>query len=467
MLLLLAYAGLATWLIVRYDGTGDSGDSVMHYLYARHAPAHPALFFDHWAKPLFVLLAAPFAQAGFIGMKVFNALASATTLMATYGIARKAGLRMPVLAPVLLLCAPQFLVLTFSGLTEPLFAFGLAWCLLLSMRGQDRAAALILSFLPFVRSEGLIIIGVFALYLLLTRRARILPLLFVGSVAYGLAGWPVHGDPFWPFTAIPYARLSSTYGSGTPWHFVEEFVQVLGVPGYGLFVGGLLSMTVRLVRDRRPEALHLPVACLLAFVLAHSLFWWLGIFNSMGLGRVLVCVAPIAAVVALHGLERLVALVPERPVWARRCSITALVAYVLIFPFTPNPAAIVPERELALRPDQLLAIRTVHAVRPLMQQGGRVFSAHPMFPLLLDIDPFDPQVHVRTSPQLLEQLRPGDLVLWDGWFCPVETGVSEEMLERGGLFKVVGSDTVDHRGRAITQAAYLRLPSDPTDGGRE
>ena len=56
------------------NGTGDAGDSVQHYLFSKSAFKHPELFLDHWAKPIFVLLSAPFAQLGFVGMKIFNCL---------------------------------------------------------------------------------------------------------------------------------------------------------------------------------------------------------------------------------------------------------------------------------------------------------------------------------------------------------------------------------------------------------
>ena len=41
-------AGVALAFIA--NGTCDEGDSVMHYQYARWAPFHSKLFFDHWAK---------------------------------------------------------------------------------------------------------------------------------------------------------------------------------------------------------------------------------------------------------------------------------------------------------------------------------------------------------------------------------------------------------------------------------
>ena len=74
--LLFIYVIIATLTIIFFDGTGDSGDSIHHYQFAKLAPLHPELFFNHWAKPLYVLLASPFAQFTFIGVKIFNSIVS-------------------------------------------------------------------------------------------------------------------------------------------------------------------------------------------------------------------------------------------------------------------------------------------------------------------------------------------------------------------------------------------------------
>ncbi len=63
------------WLIlcivaITANGTADEGDSVNHYLYSRYAFAHPENFFNHWAKPIFVMITAPVAYFGFTAMKL-------------------------------------------------------------------------------------------------------------------------------------------------------------------------------------------------------------------------------------------------------------------------------------------------------------------------------------------------------------------------------------------------------------
>ena len=83
-IVLFIYIVIAVLTIIFFNGTGDAGDSIYHYLFAKYAPIHPELFFYHWAKPVYVLLASPFAQFGFTGIKIFNALVSLTTIFLTY-----------------------------------------------------------------------------------------------------------------------------------------------------------------------------------------------------------------------------------------------------------------------------------------------------------------------------------------------------------------------------------------------
>ena len=61
-------------LIVNIDNTFDNGDSILHYIQAHQALETPHYFLDMWAKPIFILLAFPFANIGWIGMKLFNLL---------------------------------------------------------------------------------------------------------------------------------------------------------------------------------------------------------------------------------------------------------------------------------------------------------------------------------------------------------------------------------------------------------
>ena len=148
------------------NGTGDEGDSVSHYLFAKYAFKHTANFLDHWAKPMYVLIAAPFTQLGVVGVKLMNIGLSTLSAWFSYKIAKIFALPNAVIALLFVMLAPMHIYLTLSGLTEPLFAFWLIAAVFMAVRGQVTASVIWVSFLPFVRSEGLVILCVYFLYLL-------------------------------------------------------------------------------------------------------------------------------------------------------------------------------------------------------------------------------------------------------------------------------------------------------------
>lgn len=456
--LLLVFHGLLAALTLHFfDGTGDAGDSVQHYLYAKWAVRHPELFFDHWAKPVFVLLACPFAQFGFVGIKVFNVLVSLLTVQVTVRIAQALGLRNAVLAGILLLFSPLVFILTFSGLTEPLFALFLCLGLYGVVKGRSMPAAVVLSFLPFVRSEGLILLGVFGLYFLLKRKWKAIPLLFIGHLVYSVAGAFVHHDLLWVFTKVPYARLDSTYGQGGPFDFVEGMVHVTGVPGYALFWVGVLAILWHSARKRCNLEVQVPVFLgVLAFVVAHSLFWYLGIFNSMGLQRVTVAIAPLLSLIALIGFNGITGKLLGNRATARKVLQLLLIGYVLVFPFTANPAAIDPDKDLRLTPDQQCAIQVTNELLDRDPPDQRYILSHPYLSERLSIDPFDPRQRLELTHGNLDRLQKGDLVIWENWFAVVEQGVTREALDqRTDLVEVLQASTAD-LGREIQYVVYRR-----------
>ncbi|HNQ82966.1 MAG TPA: glycosyltransferase family 87 protein [Bacteroidales bacterium] len=429
---LATYAVLAAFIITFFNGTGDSGDSIHHYLFARYAPQHIELFFDHWAKPLFVLLASPFAQFGFTGMKIFNALAGLFTIWFTYRTVQLLNLRNPLLVTLLLIFAPMYFVQTFSGLTEPLFALFISIGLYFVVREKFVLSFLIISFLPFIRSEGLILIGVFALYAIVKNQWRPLPWLLTGHILYSVAGFFVHGDLLWVFTRIPYARLASTYGSGTIFHFAEKLNYVIGIPIFILFWAGVLSIILKLVRRQISKEIFILVFLgFLSYFIAHSLFWYFGIFNSMGLQRVLIGVMPMIAIISLTGFNFLTEELARNHRVTRKISQIALMSYILIFPFLSNPAAIKWDTDLSLAEDQVAATGVKEfIISHYSITTPRLIYSHPYLSEALQVDHFDQEKRLDLNKENLSRLRPGDLIIWENWFAVVENGISKESLEQ-------------------------------------
>jgi hypothetical protein len=435
-ILLLFYTITAIVILFSFDGTGEngSGDSVLHYLFSKYSLNNLALFLDHWAKPVFVLLSFPFAQFGFIGIKLFNVIITFFTLLYTYKAAVSLNLKHPILAPLILLFTPLFFVLTFSGLTEPLFALFTILSTYLFTKKKYFWGILILSFLPFVRSEGLIIIGVFAFYLLIKKQWKWTPLFSLGHIVYSIIGYFYYHDILWVFNKIPYAKLNSTYGSGEITHFVHQLFYVIGAPIYILLVLGLFFLIYSFLFGQNKLTFSISNTLILggflSFFVAHSLFWYLGIFNSMGLKRVLISVAPFIAIICLVGFNSSINLIKEN-------KLKIIVQFILIlvtilFPFSGNKAAINWKHDFSLSDSQLLANECILYINSIKDKKSTYAFSDPYLSEILSVNYFDKTIRKPLSFEYLNQTQETDIIIWDNWFSFVENGITKE--------KIMGND---------------------------
>ncbi len=455
--MLFIYAALAAWTIIYFDGTGDTGDSVSHYLFAKYAPKHPELYFDHWAKPVFVLLASPFAQFGFTGMKIFNSCVVLLTIFTTYRIAKTLKFRNAIIVSFILICTPLYFTLTFSGLTEPLFALVVSISILLLLKDKYIAASILISFLPFIRSEGLIFIGIFAIYFSFKCKWKMLPLLVVGHLIYSFLGYFIHHDLLWVIREIPYAHLDSVYGNGTLFHFSEKLYYLLGLPIYFLFVIGLIAIYWDAIKKKSNLNEQVLLALgFLSFFIAHSLFWFLGIFGSMGLLRVFICVMPIIALVALKGYNFITETVLGQLKLPQLIFKALLIVCVIIYPFTSNKAALNFNRDFSISQEQLLVQQIADFSIKNYGTKHAYVCAHPYFSLALSIDSFDKTKMVDWNESNLLNLQSGSLLIWDSHFALIDLGVTKQIIDSDSSFVNIYNASKIDQGKEILMSMYLK-----------
>ncbi len=466
-LIALALTGgfLVFFILIAFlkEGTGDSGDSIEHYLISRFAFVHPELYLHHWGKPVFTLLSSPFSQFGFTGMKIFNCLVAAFTGYFTIKVASVLGgikgyppprspsllagrgktstsllplpasregvggwVPFPYPALFFLFAAPVYFKYIFSGMTEHLLGLALILSVFLMLKKRITLSVLIVSFMPFMRSEGLILAGVFALYLLVKKKYRYLPLLLAGHLCYSITGYFHYHDLLWVFNRIPYLSFDSWYGAGHWPDFIFKLYYVIGLPLSGLLILGLIWMIVSVIGKRRAgsfpfftEELLLIYGCFTAFFLAHTVFWALGIFNSMGLGRVLNSVIPLTAIIGMRGLQWITS---TRLRWLNRILYYGMLLYIGVFPFTGNPASLKWDDDLGLSKDQKLINEVIPAIKREFS-GNLYLYSHPYIGMQLGIDPYDPSQRGKIAAIKHQETLPSNtVIIWDSWFSPVEEG---------------------------------------------
>lgn len=443
------------------DTTGDAGDSIVHYLYSHHSFTYPQFFFHHWAKPVFVLLTSPFTQFGFKGIVVFNSLCAVLTALFTFYTTRNLKIKNAYLVFVFIFSAPLYFKLIFSGLTEYLFGLFLILGIYFYTKAKPITALILISFLPLVRSEGLLILGIFGLLLLLKKKIRLIPFLATGQVLYAFAGAFYYHDVLWVFNKIPYANLGSPYGKGELLDFVHRLNYVIEKPIYLLLVIGSAAVLFSLVKSKLKTLIDEKVILILgSFVVvfvAHSIFWWLGIFNSMGLPRVLNGIMPVIAILALIGVETISS--PIKNNILKNSLLVIVVLVVCYFPFTQRPEGVVFNSELfAINENKLIDEEVLPFLKKEFSTDLKkpVYFSHPYISLALAIDYFNPNTHREMQHVFTDNILPETIIIWDEWYSITEGGVSLEQLKADNRFTLLNTFERQEQNRLIIFAVFKR-----------
>jgi len=425
------------------DGLLEMGDGVNHYMIARYAWKHPLLFLDLWGKPLFTLLASPFAQVGHVGVAVFNALVAAAAAWAGIRALRSAGGAAQLAFPVLVLLAPQYVLMVMAGMTEPLFGLVTVLVVLLLVNERYTAAAAVASLAPFARPEYVAFLPLVALWLAYERKWRALPWCVLGFVVYGVVTTVVKGAPLWFWTGDPYKHASGAYGSGPLDFFVHRAEMIYGRALLTLGVVALLLWPVIHWRDRDHRRTHrLMLLCaalpVLVIVAVHSILWYTGWRGSAGLVRVLATSVPLAGLFTAftlgRGAQLLLVSVKLRGVVAS-FALPAVVAWAVV--------DLLGNVRLPIRPEmnQRYLDTAAYGLKRHLKEGVRVFSTHPYMAFRAELDPFDTtrynQIWGLPVSAVEQRFALGDLLMWDAQMGSNESGIPLDRLLNDGRFAVV------------------------------
>lgn len=280
-----------TGLILCNEVPADDGDGLEHFAIAQDSWIHPVQLLNHWGKPLFTLFFSPFAQLGFHVYALANVLVYTLSCCLVFRLFNRIGIRVHLaqLFALLLLTVPDYITSSIAGLTEPFFGMLLLLAFYYSFTERWFFAALVVSFLPFARSEGMLIVALFGVILLIFKHWKYVPVLFTGYLIYACIGYLTINQWNWYFENDPYPAVS-VYGSG-PWNtYIKNVHRHMGFPNFVLS-----CMTVLIFfRFRKPNIKPFKKAHFLALVgigiyigilVVHSYLWYTGQKGALGLSR--------------------------------------------------------------------------------------------------------------------------------------------------------------------------------------
>jgi len=419
----------------------DSGDSIQHYLFARFAPEHPLNLLHSWAKPFFTLLLVGPAQLGYRAVMLWQCSLVAASAWLSYWVAERLKIPYAALAIVLCYTAPDYFRIQFSGLTEPLFGFMLIAGIALLVSGRAGWSAALVSWLPFVRSEGFMFLGLWVVCLGWQRQWRALPLLLLGYVTYSAVGAVVLGEPGWVFGRNAYPTISQ-YGHGSWKTYLVGLLYLLGWVSTVLVALSGVQLVWRAARRASWRNPLFPVELLVyavvgVFVLAHTLFWVFGLFGSAGLTRVLASLTPLLAIMALQGLSCLLLL--GRTALVQQRIAVGVAGFSFAFLFTGLHMEMRWVRDFGQPGDLALTEQAVSWYRQLPGRAHQpVVLEQPAVAKALDLDIFDYKARPLAAAAgrlQLNKLPPGTFVFWDEWFSTVEGGLPLDSLQKNPHFR--------------------------------
>lgn len=434
-------------------GSHGGGDTYMHYLFAYWSFEHPHLLFDHWGKPLFTILSSPFAQLGFKGSVTFNILAAIGSGILVAKSAQKMGVKGSWLGLVATVFTPMFFVISFSSLTEILFAFTLILAIYLFISKKYMWSAIVISFIPFARTEGVIFLPLFLVVFATLKDFKSIGLLFTGFIVMSLVGYPVYQDFLWPITKIPYHDSSALYGNGTLFHFMEHSPAIFGWPLLTLFFVGFGTLVFAVFKRKNLEftlVAFLVLAAAIGYFCAHSVVWAFGMGGSLGLTRVMAGIIPLVALIAIYGVNYVLSLTR----WKEGVKQTILIVLAIVFVvegYTKNKFPLELGQE-----EKVLAKACEFIVDEGLQEKFIVFY-NSFETFTLEIDHFSivtgrERVFDKDKPS--KELPVGGLIIWDAHFGPNEGGLPKENLMNDPELNLIGEFKPEHEFHVLGDHLY-------------
>jgi hypothetical protein len=399
-------------------------DACTHYLYARFAWEEWHYFTNVWGRPFVTTIYSFGALAfGLMGARVTSLLLAIAMALVTLRIARNQGYRLPVLALIFTLAQPLVFLHSFSELTELPFAFLIACAFLAYQQRQWFLTALLSGLLPTARPEGFGFIGLALLALVLHRRLRYVPVLFLPLMAWSILGWYFHAMPqpwyvewfLWLKKNWPYSE-TSLYDRGHLLYFVGLLPALVSPFVFPALLVGLwrslelsdpkfLSLAWWKENHRRRCQFLIAFIPLIVLV-GHSFLYWQGKMSSNGEPRYMMVVAPFWALLAALGWEAVFTRAHLRaPVlWA---------GVAALMPITANYFWRVVPIQLTKEQGRAEEAATWYVKLGLHDSYPRLLATDRMLYFFLDISTGNHVTSADYHPNVLDDPPPGVAIIWD------------------------------------------------------
>jgi len=420
-------------IVFTTENSYGGDDNFAHFKFAYWGWKYPEMLFNHWGKPIFTLLISPFARFGFNGARIYNVIVGLLTAFFSWKIAQHFKYNHSWVIIILVLFTPIYFILMFTALTEVTFSFFMVLAVYLFFKEKHILSAIVLSFLPIVRTEGIFLIPLFILAWSLKRKFIAIPFLSVGFFIISLLGWQYHDGFWWLITEIPYTgSAKDIYGSGSLFHFADRSLQIFGFFIGIFFVIGILFSVFKWIKTDRFRLkenfyfLLLVVGSFIVFYVAHSIAWWKGIGNSLGLIRVIGAVTPLAALTVMSSIS--VVFDYKRKWW----NLTATVILIAILTIIIKDGIYWHRDGFNLSRSEKVLTRVADFIEVNKLNRHKVYYFSEFLSFKLNLDPKDSSKSKQFFPGILNSastIPDSSIIVWDAHFGPNEGRTQLEFLK--------------------------------------
>jgi hypothetical protein len=425
--MICAAAGLAMAFLFVDSFELDGG---FHYLFARWSWTHPELFVGVWSRPLYTLLYAFPAQAGYLPAKLFSLLICLLIAHQTWRLAEDLKFERAPLVIGLLWLQPMFFIYCTDNMTELVFALVYIAALRLHHLGRVRAGMIVASLTILARPEGFFLCLLLGFWVLAEVRiangktwsfrslgaALSIPLLATGAFIWWLAALIITRDPLFIRNNWPpnWSVTGSAYGTARLYAYPVRLPEIVGLFLLAPFLAGLIY----LLKSRR---LFTVTSTFLLLFILHTILRAYGLFGSAGYPRYLLSVSPAIALITLAGWNRIAL------AFAHRSRIFRTAGAVILFIASACANFVYADCiELARDARAIARIHSWFQSRQLQFTITRFIFSEPYACILFERDPWENPVFTHNRENDLKLIRespPGTLVYWDDRIGPKWIGL--------------------------------------------
>lgn len=456
--LIFLFAAFVIYCIIAYlsKGSFGGGDTYFHYRFARYSIEHPEFLLDLWAKPVFTLLMMPFAQFGYFGAKVGNLFFGFLAGYFAYLIAKQLNYKHFFFTIFPVIFAPIYIAIMLTAMTEVVFSLFLIASIYYFLHKKYSISALIISFIPFVRSEGWLFIALFAFLFLINKKYKTIPLLILGTLIYSIIGYFVFNDFLWIFNKHPYiSGAENLYGKGEFIYYFKRIRFTFGLPIFLFIILGTISYIIDLFqtkiqyRKRIINELLIITGSFWSIFLVQSYLWYSGKMSVLADDRFMVCIVPVGAVIVVKGINYIIKFIKHRIFNYLTLAILGLI--FIIIPFRTYQFPTKPDPELDL------IIKSAEWLKQTSYLKHKIYYYHGATPIFLDINPYDTSkceeaIYDANKPEF--NVPDSSIIIWDAHFSANEGRLPLNRLLSNPNFNLLKIFTPKHPFKTLGNNEY-------------